>query len=193
MLQYEIICHAHCPAHPSISLPSTSQHISQTGTKIGLCPSVEGAIRTSTERLSDVSTVWFSDVSPVQFIVRFLTPSHDSIPLSGSVFHYSLDVVSSAVLGEHVCSCLVQCKAFGACAAQGRLGCSIIHTRRPSLPPPKKSICVRFSLSESGCMDIWGGASSSAAAIIWPSKSSKPVPVNPGIRRTTTWLLHSAS
>ena len=45
-------------------MPSTSQHIPQTGTKIGLCPSVEGAIRTSTERISDVSTasLRFSEV-----------------------------------------------------------------------------------------------------------------------------------
>ena len=46
----------------SYAMPSTSQHISQTSTKIGLCLSVEGAIRTSTERLSDVSTVLFSEV-----------------------------------------------------------------------------------------------------------------------------------
>ena len=50
----------------SYVMPSTSQHIPQTGTKIGLCPSVEapleGAIRTGTERLSDVSTFLFSEV-----------------------------------------------------------------------------------------------------------------------------------
>ena len=142
----------------SCPLPSTAQHIFAqhipayfTDWNKDWPVSIRGGCYQNeyreTLRDSDVSTVWFSDVSRVQFIVRVLTPSHDSIPLSGSVFHYSLDVVSSAVLDQHACSCLVQCKAFKACAAQGRLGCSIIHTRRPSLPPPKKSICVRFSLS----------------------------------------------
>ena len=56
----------------SYAMPSTSQHISQTSTKIGLFPSVEGAIRTSTKRLSDGSTVLFSEVSTVWFTVRFL-------------------------------------------------------------------------------------------------------------------------
>ena len=62
-------------------MPSTSEHLPQIGTMIGLCPSVEGAIRTSTERLSDVSTVRFSEVSTSDFAV--------SVPLEHNAWRWS--------------------------------------------------------------------------------------------------------
>ena len=44
--------------------------------------------------------------------------------------------ISRGVLDEHASSSVAQCKALRAGAAQGRLGCSTIRARRPSLPPP---------------------------------------------------------
>ena len=95
------------------------------------------------------------------------------------MFHYSSDAaswMSTLVSAWHSVKPSGPAQRLAVWIAQKHAHAGL-NTRRQEADPGTKSICVRSSLSCS--LETRGGASSSTAAIILPSKWTKPVPFNP--------------
>ena len=174
-------------------MPSTSQHIQQTGTKIGLCPwrvLSERVPKDSQTSGSVRSTSDFASSVPARnTCLAQVTAHHDMTAcLCVSLF------IGRGVLDEHACSCVAQCKAFRAGAAQGRLGCSTTRARQPSLQPQEVGPDYRnesdlrpiqfFRLhGDTGRGVLKRGSDHTAIKVV---QTGPGLPVNPrnGIRRT---------